>query len=118
MANANQREVFVQNLREFMAARGKRQIDIVEELGYPQSLVSDWMNGKKYPRVDAMERLADYLNVYISDLTNEKNRDVETVMELDEDEKEIVRIFRGFSRREKHEMMVKIYELERLFDKE
>ena len=32
---------------------------------------SDWCNGKKYPRVDAMQRLADLLGVLYSTLTTE-----------------------------------------------
>lgn len=67
----NQRVVFVNNLIYYMKVRGIEQSDIVAALGVSTSTVSDWVKGKKYPRVDAMQRLADYLGVLLSDLTSE-----------------------------------------------
>lgn len=69
--NENQRLVFVKNLQNYMNLRGVDQSDIVSALGISASTVSDWATGKKYPRVDSMQRLADYLGVLISDLTSE-----------------------------------------------
>lgn len=71
--NENQRLVFVKNLQNCMSARGVDQSDIVSALGISPSTVSDWATGKKYPRVDSMQRLADFLGVLISDLTSEKS---------------------------------------------
>ena len=68
----NQRDVFVKNLREAMNARGVTQTDIVSALQTSTSTVSDWVSGKRYPRIDAMQRLADYLGVLVSDLTREE----------------------------------------------
>ena len=62
------REVFKKNLNYYMKKRGLEQADIVAELGITASTVSDWVNGKKYPRVDAMQRLADFLGVRMSQL--------------------------------------------------
>ena len=71
----NQRIIFVKNLVHYMKLRGVEQSDIVANLGYSASTVSDWVKGKKYPRVDAMQRLANYLGVVRSDLTSEKDTD-------------------------------------------
>ena len=65
------REIFVKNLRFLMDARGINQADICRELGVSSATVSDWCTGKKYPRVDAMQRLADLLGVRFSTLTTE-----------------------------------------------
>ena len=65
------REIFVKNLRYFMEARGITQADICRELNVSSATVSDWYSGKKYPRVDAMQRLADLLGVRFSTLTTE-----------------------------------------------
>ena len=73
MKNSSQRETFVRNLGTYMRIRGIDQSDIVSALGITASTVSDWVNGKKYPRVDAMQRLADYLGVLLSDLTSDAN---------------------------------------------
>jgi transcriptional regulator with XRE-family HTH domain len=67
----NAREIFVKNLRYLMNARGISQADICRELGMSSTTVSDWCTGKKYPRVDAMQRLADLLGVLFSTLTTE-----------------------------------------------
>lgn len=67
----NQRVIFVENLKGYMAQRGIAQSDIVSELGYSASTVSDWVTGKKYPRVDAMQKLADFIGIQISDLTTD-----------------------------------------------
>ena len=67
----NAREIFVRNLRYLMNARGISQADICRELGMSSTTVSDWCTGKKYPRVDAMQRLADLLGVMFSTLTTE-----------------------------------------------
>ena len=67
----NAREIFVRNLRYLMNARGISQADICRELGMSSTTVSDWCTGKKYPRVDATQRLADLLGVMFSTLTTE-----------------------------------------------
>ena len=71
--NQNAREVFRQNLKYYMNARGIDQAYIVNKLGLTASTISDWVNGKKYPRVDAMQRLADLLGVTFADLTDDQN---------------------------------------------
>ena len=65
------REIFIKNLRYFMEARGITQADICRALDVSSATVSDWCSGKKYPRVDAMQRLADLLGVRFSTLTTE-----------------------------------------------
>lgn len=112
MGDMTQREVFAANLNKLMNARGLEQIDIVRRLNTTASTVSDWVNGKKYPRVDTMQEIANFLGVRISDLTSE---DAETndMSYLDEDERELIAIFRRLNRREKHEMMSEAYRFER-----
>ena len=67
----NAREIFVRNLRYFMDMKGITQADICRELEVSSATVSDWCTGKKYPRVDKLQRLADLLNVRFSSLTTE-----------------------------------------------
>ena len=67
----NAREIFVKNLRFLMEARGITQADICRELNVSSATASDWCTGKKYPRVDAMQRLADLLGVQFATLTTE-----------------------------------------------
>ncbi len=67
------RDIFAKNFEYHMKLEHKSQMDIANHLGVSASTVSDWANGKKYPRVDKMQRIADYLGVLISDLREERN---------------------------------------------
>lgn len=59
---------FAQNLKNIMQKRNKTQSDLVKDLSLRQATVSDWLNGKKYPRMDKVEKLANYLGVSINEL--------------------------------------------------
>ena len=80
----NVREIFVKNLRYLMEAKGITQADICRELDVSSATVSDWCSGKKYPRPDKMQRLADLLGVLFSTLTSENGiRDYEDQQRLE-----------------------------------
>lgn len=59
---------FSKNLKEIMNKHCKSQGDLVRDLNFRQATVSDWLNGKKYPRMDKIEKLANYFNISINDL--------------------------------------------------
>lgn len=65
------KKVFARNLNYYLTTRGKTQNDLVRDLEITASTISDWANGKKYPRVDKMQMLADYFGILKSDLTEE-----------------------------------------------
>jgi transcriptional regulator with XRE-family HTH domain len=64
---------FAKNLLYYMAINDKVQNDLIVDLGINKSTISTWCNGKKYPRHSAIRKLADYFNVEMSDLTDEKS---------------------------------------------
>lgn len=68
-----EKDIFARNFKLCLLNAGKTQSDIVQNIGVTSSTVSDWANAKKYPRVDKMQMIADYLGVLISDLREEKN---------------------------------------------
>jgi len=63
--------IFAKNFNYYLIIKGKTQNDIVRDLQITASTVSDWANAKKYPRVDKMQKLADYFGILKSDLTEE-----------------------------------------------
>ena len=69
------RDLFAANLQRVLQIRKRTQSDIVQALGITSSTVSDWANGKKYPRVDKMQRLADFLGVEIEELRDEPKKE-------------------------------------------
>ena len=66
------KEIFSKNLKRFMALEGKSRKDVCEALGYSYFTFSDWVNGKKMPRMDKVEQLANYFGILKSDLIEEK----------------------------------------------
>lgn len=47
---------------------GKHRKEIASALGVPYSTLTDWVNGNKYPRIDNIEKIADYFGVSKSDV--------------------------------------------------
>ena len=66
------KEIFAKNLNYFMDKTKTTQADICRVIGVSSATVSDWCNGKKYPRTDKLHQLADLLGVRFSALTTEE----------------------------------------------
>ena len=61
------------NLAYYVERSGKSQKAISEELGFSRTIFNEWLKGKKYPRIDKIEMLANYFGIAKSDLIEEKN---------------------------------------------
>jgi repressor LexA len=66
------KEVFAKNLRYYMESRGKSQKELAEIVGVSAPTMNDWIKGKKFPRIDKIEILANYFGILKSDLIEEK----------------------------------------------
>lgn len=62
------KDVFARNLKKCMMRSGKDRRTIAKDLGLPYSTITDWINGKKYPRINNIEKLAEYFNISKSEL--------------------------------------------------
>ena len=89
------KDVFASNLKKYMEIKGKTRNDISEALGISYFTVSDWVNGKKYPRMDKVEMLSQYFGIQKSDLIEEPNTRVSPEeLQLTEGEQMILDLFR------------------------
>ena len=61
------KNIFAKNLNYYMAINGKNRRELCSALGFSYSTVSEWINGKKYPRMDKVEELARYFGINKSD---------------------------------------------------
>ena len=61
-------EIFGRNLRMYLEQSGKLAKDVAAYVGVAPATFSEWVNGKKYPRMDKVEMLADYFGILKSDL--------------------------------------------------
>lgn len=60
------------NLSYYASLSGKTQKELAEIVGVAPSTFNDWMKGKKYPRIDKIELLANYFGILKSDLIEER----------------------------------------------
>ena len=62
------RKQFAHNLRKYMEEKGVRQQDFIDNLGYSSATVSQWVNGKAFPKPARVETLARYLGIPVDAL--------------------------------------------------
>ena len=74
------KDIFAHNLKRIMALKDKNRRDISETLGISYFTVSDWVNGKKYPRMDKVEMLARYFGVSMSDLIESPKNETKSAL--------------------------------------
>lgn len=67
------KKIFAENLNRLMQINNKKQGDLSNDLQIKQTTLSDWINAKKFPRIDKIELLANYFHVKKSDLIEKYN---------------------------------------------
>ena len=75
MTNLGNKETFAKNLSYYIDKSGKTKKDIAEIVGVAPSTLNEWTKGKKYPRIDKIELLANYFGIMKSDLIEEKTEE-------------------------------------------
>lgn len=75
------KNIFASNLKRYMALNEKSRKDVSEALGISYYTVTDWVNGKKYPRMDKIEMLAQYFGILKSDLIEDKSEEHRTMQQ-------------------------------------
>jgi transcriptional regulator with XRE-family HTH domain len=69
------KNVFAENLNYYMREYGKSRRDVSEALGVSYYTFTDWVKGKKYPRMDKVEMLAKYFGILKSDLIEKRTEE-------------------------------------------
>jgi transcriptional regulator with XRE-family HTH domain len=77
MGALGNKTVFARNLRHYIEQSGKDRRELAEIWGFPYSTLSEWLNARKYPRIDRIEIMADYFGILKSDLIEEKVQEQE-----------------------------------------
>ena len=97
MSDLGNREVFAKNLSYYVERSGREQKELAEIVGVVPSTFNEWTKGKKYPRIDKIEKLANYFGILKSDLIEEKKETDFTPPyepKLTEGEKMLLELFR------------------------
>lgn len=102
------KNIFAYNLKRQMELHGKSRNDISQALNISYFTVSDWVNGKKYPRMDKVEMLANYFGVLKSDLIEDKEESTNSPdpIKLTEGEQKLIAAYRRLSP-ESQELLIK-----------
>lgn len=96
MTNLGNKEIFAKNLAYYVERSGKDQRMIAEAIGVAPSTFNEWIKGKKYPRIDKIEMLANYFGILKSSLIEGATETNETPSkpELTEGEELMLELFR------------------------
>lgn len=105
---------FGKNLKRICNERGTSPTKLVVGLGYTNSKVNLWNNGS-LPKAEMLVKLAEALNCSVMDFfrTEDEWGTQSQAIPEDDDEEDILRVYRALSRRSKHEFMSMVYSFER-----
>lgn len=73
MSNLGNKQTMAKNLSYYVERSGKSKRELAEITGVAPSTFNEWTKGNKYPRIDKIERLANYFGILKSDLIEERN---------------------------------------------
>ena len=93
MSNIGNKEIFAKNLVYYLSVSGREQKEVAEKIGVATSTFNDWTKGKKYPRIDKIELLANYFRIKKSDLIEDKATAPDQ-LQLTEGEQLLLNLFR------------------------
>lgn len=68
------RAIFAENLRFYIRKSGRTQKEIAEYIGVTPATFNEWTKGKKYPRIEKIELLAQYFGVTKAELIEHQYR--------------------------------------------
>ncbi len=71
MSSLGNKQIMAANIRRCLALTGKTQKEICKDLGFKEMTFSDWVNAKTYPRIDKIEKMANYFHIQKADLVEE-----------------------------------------------
>lgn len=94
MSSIGNKEVLARNLTMYLHRSGKSQREMAEIMGVSSSTFNDWANGRKYPRIDKIEFLANYFGIQKSDLIENKEKNSPDELQLTEGERTLLNLFR------------------------
>ena len=77
-----QKKIFSKNLRDLLTLKGKSQTDLSRYIRVSAATVSEWIHGKKMPRMDKIQSIANWLNVNKSDLLEAKEVEIDVQSQL------------------------------------
>lgn len=69
------RMAFAKNLKSLMDSHQYNQEDIARICGTSRQIVSEWLNGRKYPRMDKVQAILDHFGIPLNALIGDGKTD-------------------------------------------
>ncbi|MBF1152517.1 MAG: helix-turn-helix domain-containing protein [[Eubacterium] sulci] len=69
------KDIMARNIQYYMDLTGKSRNDMCEALNIKYTTFTDWVKGNTYPRIDSIEKMANYFGIEKSDLIEEHPSD-------------------------------------------
>ena len=66
------KKIMGDNIQLYMDIYELSRKDFAKAIGEPYSSVTDWINGKTYPRIDKIQKMADYFGIEKADLVESR----------------------------------------------
>lgn len=85
------KKVMARNITNQLIKNHMNATDLCNALGFKQNTVSDWVNAKTYPRIDAIEKMANYFGISKALLVE----DIQDIEVFTEDERRMLIRFRN-----------------------
>lgn len=103
---------FSDNFNRICREKGTTATAVLKEMGLSTSKITMWNNGS-LPKKPVLVELAKHLDCRVMDFFADEDDIPKVEFALDEDERDVIRLFRMLSRKEKHEFMSRIYDYEK-----
>lgn len=89
------KEIMSANIKAELDKRGLNVKDFATALDFKYSTVLDWLHAKTYPRIDKIEKIADYFGIDKSDLVEERKNKVTKVSNVELSDDDVIMTWRG-----------------------
>lgn len=72
MSDLGNKQIMADNILYYMSLHEKTRNDLCRDLGFKYTTVTGWLTAEKYPRIDKIEKMANYFNISKADLVEQR----------------------------------------------
>ena len=76
MSDLGNKKIMGDNILYYLSVRDVSRKDFAKAIGVPYSSVTEWINGRAYPRIDRIEKMAKYFGIEKADLVEKRDPDL------------------------------------------
>lgn len=75
MTSLGNKKIMSRNIQKYMEMNHVSRNELCETIGVKYTTLTDWIKGNTYPRIDWIEKMANYFGIRKSDLVEEHHED-------------------------------------------